>query len=148
MIEQTPVDKPEDKPDDAPKPAEAPSTALVGNGPADGFGLNAAGSARLGGSGGGGGSRWGWYASQVQIKIQDALGQNPRTRNASLRVDISIWPDATGRVTRAQLKGTTGDLAIDTALRDEVLTGLQLQEPPPAGMPLPIVLRVTARRPN
>ena len=28
-------------------------------------------------------------------------------------------------------------------IKGEVLTGLQLQEPPPAGMPLPIVMRLT-----
>jgi hypothetical protein len=41
---------------------------------------------------------------------------------------------------------STGDGKLDSALRDEVLQGLQLPEPPPADMPMPINLRLTARK--
>ena len=34
------------------------------------------------------------------------------------------------------------------AIKDEVLAGLQLREPPPEDMPVPIVMRLNARRPN
>ena len=94
-------------------------------------------------------TKWGWYAAQVQSSITDALRRNPRTRKANVRIDVRIWADpATGRVTRAALASSTGDTALDAAIRDQVLTGLQLQQPPPEGMPMPIVMRVTARRPN
>ena len=94
-------------------------------------------------------TKWGWYAAQVQTSITDALRKNPRTRKANVRIDMRIWADpATGRVTRATLGSSTGDSALDAAIRDQVLTGLQLQQPPPEGMPMPIVMRVTARRPN
>ncbi len=93
-------------------------------------------------------ARWYAYAGQVQMRIADALRKNRRTRNANAHIDVRIWPDSLGRITRAQLASSTGDAAVDAAIKDEVLTGLQLQEPPPAGMPMPIVLRVTARRPN
>ncbi len=94
-------------------------------------------------------TKWGWYAAQVQSSITDALRKNPRTRKANVRIDVRIWADpATGRVTRATLASSTGDTALDAAIRDQVLTGLQLQQPPPEGMPMPIVMRVTARRPN
>lgn len=156
MIDQRPVAepeaKPEDKPkDEPPKPKDEPGpigTNVKGNGPADGFGLG--GGNGLGGSGRGGGgtgSKWGWYAGQVQGKISEALRNNRKTRAIAIRVDVRIWPDQTGRVTRAQLASSTGDAAVDAAIRDEILTGLQLQEPPPAGLPTPIVLRLTARRP-
>ena len=94
-------------------------------------------------------TKWGWYAAQVQSSITDALRKNPRTRKANVRIDVRIWADpATGRVTRAALASSTGDTALDAAIRDQVLTGLQLQQPPPEGMPMPVVMRVTARRPN
>ena len=97
----------------------------------------------------GGKTKWGWYASQVQTRIGDAMRKNPRTRKANGRVEVRIWVDpATGRVIRAVLVSSTGDTAMDAAIRDEVLTGLQLDQPPPDGMPMPIVMRVTARRPN
>lgn len=151
MVEQMPVDANEAKPDDsAPAPAADLGTSITGPGGADGFGLGSnRGTGTIGGGGSrGSGSRWGWYAAQVQSTIADALRKNPRTRQANFRVEVRVWPDLTGRVTRAQLVGTTGDAAVDAAIRAEVLTGLQLKEPPPQGLPLPIVMRLTARRPN
>ena len=90
-------------------------------------------------------TKWGWYAAQVQTSISDALRKNPRTRKANVRIEVRIWLDpATGRSTRAKLVGSTGDPALDAAI-GEVLTGLQFQQPPPEGMPMPIVIRVTAK---
>lgn len=152
MIEQAPVDnepKPEEKTDEPP-PADL-ATGIKGDGPPDGFGL----SGGRGGTGTGTGTaapqqrtRWGWYAGQVQSRIQQAVQTNRTTRTARIRADVIVWPDSTGRITRASISSSTGDAALDAALRDEILTGLQLSEPPPQGMPMPIVLRVNARRPN
>src|SRR5262249_10355899 len=124
-------------------------TGLKGDGPGNDFGLgNGSGNNVIGGNNGSGGGKWGWYASQVQGRVADAMRQNSRTRGATMRVEVRIWPDRSGRVTRAQLVQSTGDAAMDNVIKNEVLTGLQLQEPPPAGMPMPIVLRLTAKRPN
>jgi outer membrane biosynthesis protein TonB len=151
MVEQMPVDSNEAKPDDSPAaPSADLGTSITGTGGPDAFGLSGnRGSGALGGIGSrASGSRWGWYAAQVQSSIGDALRKNPRTREASFRIEARVWTDLTGRVTRATLGGTTGDAAVDAALKDEVLTGLQLKEPPPQGMPMPIVMRLSARRPN
>jgi TonB family protein len=153
MIEQTPIEQEEkpEEPKDEPPPVDL-GTNLKGDGPPDGFGMRGSGNGNLlgdrKGAGSGQRSRWGWYAGQVQSRIADALRCNDRTRRVSLNVQVRVWPDATGRITRAQLAGSTGDAGLDAALKNEVLQGLQLQEPPPQGMPLPIVLRLTARRPN
>lgn len=150
MIPQETVAEPEAKPEEAPAPSEqSMGTGIKGDGPADGFGLSGSGNGMtIGGGGGGrGGSRWGWYAGQVQTKIEEALRQNPRTRNASLRVVLRIWPDATGRIRRVELNGSTGDPSIDDLIKNDILIGFQFPEPPPADMRMPIVLRVTARRP-
>jgi periplasmic protein TonB len=96
----------------------------------------------------GGKTKWGWYASQVQARIGEELRKNPRTRKSSIRIEVRIWVDpATGRVIRAKLGSSTGDAGLDQAMT-ETIQGTQLQQPPPEGMPMPIVLRVTARRPN
>jgi protein TonB len=138
----------EEQPKEAPPKDEPPlGTGIKGDGP-DSFGLSdKPGNGRIGGNNGNG-SKWGWYASQVQSRIQQALQQNRKTRTASLSVNVRVWPDASGRINRAQLAGSTGDPTLDSALRDEVLTGLQLEEPPPEGMPAPITLHLTARRPH
>lgn len=152
MIAQEAVASVESKPDDAPAgPLPAVATSLEGTGP-DAFGLQR-GSSYFGGvtektESRNNSSRWGWYASQVQSAITQALQNNQNTRLASFRIEARIWSDQTGRITRANLTGSTGNRALDQTITNEVLAGLILQEPPPEGMPMPIVLRLTARQSN
>jgi len=157
MIEQEPVNEMESKPDETskgkPPASESPAlgTSIQGNGPPDGFGLRG-GNSFGGGTGNtinrGGSSRWGWYATQVQSAISQALQSNTNTRTADFRIIVQIWSDRTGRITRAHIAGSTGNVALDNAITNEVLAGLILKEPPPDGMPMPIVLRLTARHPQ
>jgi periplasmic protein TonB len=148
MIEQVPT-KDVQKPQPA-APKEAPiGTGITGPGGGPDFGL----ASGLGGSGygngsGGAGSKYGWYASEVQTAVSGALRSNPKTRTASMNIVVRIWPDSTGRVIKARIAGSTGDPALDSALQNDILTGLQLNDPPPADMPLPIVMRLSAQRPQ
>jgi outer membrane biosynthesis protein TonB len=144
MIEQAPMDKPEEKPDDAPKEAPAITTNVTGSGN-DGFGLSAGGGRGGSGGGGGGGSRFGWYAGQVQRAVQEALARNHVLAQAEFTNRIKIWADATGRVIRIKMELSTGNAAIDQAISD-ALDGLQLKESPPGDMPMPILMRIVARR--
>jgi periplasmic protein TonB len=162
MIEQPAIkepepqqDKPQERPKEAPpKPVEAPPTGPLGldakvDGPGDAFNLvgNPGGNGLLGG-GGGGGSRWGGYDSMVQTQIEEAIRDNKKTRSARLRMELRVWADDTGRITRVQLVSSSGDTAIDDAISREVLPGLKLPQPPPKDMPMPIHLRASARRPE
>lgn len=150
IVEQQQAFQPEEQPQDQPpEPPDAPplGTNIQGDGKGDAFGLNKSGNGRIGGNNSTA-TKFGYYAGQVQSRVQDAMQRNPKTRAADLRVQVRIWPDKSGRVTRAELAGSTGDPAVDAALRNEVLVGLQLSQPPPDGMPLPIVMRLTARRPR
>ncbi len=88
------------------------------------------------------------YGGKVKSRIQQALEGNSRTRKVGMTIEIRVWPDETGRITRAKLNTSTGDSSLDALIRDEILTGLQISEPPPEGMPTPIIMRITARRPN
>jgi len=154
MEPETKPEKPEAKRDEPPKAHDKAPGPLglnaKGEGAGDAFGLvgKPGGNGFFGDGGGGGGTRWGWYAGEVQARVEDALQRNPRTRSAAGRLQVRIWPDTTGRIARAELTGSTGDPGVDAAIKNQVLTGLQLQEPPPSGMPLPIVMRITERRPN
>ena len=147
MIEQKPIEdtpKPPDKPADEPP---AITTNIKGDGSATGVGRGKPGGGGFGGptTGGGGGGRFDMYAGQVQTTVANALRRNPKTRSAKFnRLTVRIWLDATGRITQAKLAGSTGDPALDAALIDE-LVGSQLA-PPPVGMPMPIVMRVSAQR--
>jgi outer membrane biosynthesis protein TonB len=147
---EKPADKPKDEPvkdaknDEPPGPLSLDAKAV---GPGDLFNLGS----KPGGSpygGGGGGSRWGWYASIVQSQIETALRANSKTRNATMQVEIRLWADGSGRVNRIQLVSSTGDAELDAAIRNDVLGNLTLREPPPKDMPMPMLTRVTAHRPS
>lgn len=143
----------EEPPEEAPSTDPVPDvgTDLTGPGGPDGFNIGRSkGGAGRGGLGIGGAarSRWGYYAGQVQKTIAEALRQNPKLRKAALSAQVKIWADSNGRITRATLAKSTGDAALDQAITGDALRGLQLSEPPPQGMPMPINLKLTARRPN
>lgn len=153
MIEQEKMDEPEEKPEPAKDdPPPALGTAIKGDGAGDGFGLSGSGNGMIGGSGNGSGrkkgSAFGWYAAQVQGSIADAVRRNGKTKFASGQREVRIWVDSSGRVTRASVSGGSGEAEVNLALSNEVLSGLQLREAPPSNMPMPIVLRITAQKPN
>lgn len=158
MIEQPKMEMPEFKPQqprlkDEPPPKDAnaakppgpPGLDAAAEGPGDAFNLAGipGGSGLLGG---GGGSRWGWYSGPVQQQVEEALREHRKTRSSKLQVQVRLWADGGGRVTRASLVRSTGDRELDGVIENEVLGGLQLKQPPPKDMPMPIVMRVTARR--
>ncbi|WP_346656103.1 TonB C-terminal domain-containing protein [Bradyrhizobium sp. dw_78] len=146
--EDKPLEKPKDEPVKDAKNNEPPgplSLDAKAVGPGDLFNLGG----KPGGNpygGGGGGSRFGWYASIVQSQIEAALRANSRTRNAVMQVQVRLWADGTGHVSRVQLVSSTGDAELDAVIRNDVLGGLMLREPPPKDMPMPLVARLTARR--
>lgn len=149
MVEQEPVPDDEPPPDNAPPeaPSEDLGTGIAGNGPDIGLGSGNGNGGKIGGTGRkGGGSKYGWYAAKVQTSIAEAMRRHPSTKNASMTLQVRVWPDANGRIIRAQLVGTSGNAAVDQAIKDQILTGLQLPQAPPADMPTPIVLRLTARK--
>jgi TonB family protein len=153
MIEQEPVASDELPPDDSPQGTDEPTadlgTGLIGDGP-NSFGLTAGGGARRGSRQIGaraGASRWGWYAARVQNTVSSTLASHPTTRNATLSIQVRIWADRNGRVVRAQLVNSSGDRSLDEVIRNQILNGMMLPDPPPDDMPMPINLRISARKP-
>ena len=139
-------DAPKDKPD-APAPL---GTSITGPGGGADLGL-VGGLGGVGGNGnggdGGGGSKYGWYASEVQTRIADALRNNP----AHAQGQHEPHRPHLARFLRPHHQGPPlrpGDPALDATIRDDILTGMQLADPPPSDMPLPIVMRVSAQRPQ
>ncbi len=149
-VETTPVEKPVEKPKPADEPPKGLGTSVKGSGPGSGLGDGRGLQGVIGGTGNGDG-RGGLakaYGGKAGAKIAEALRNHRKTRTASLNVKVKIWPDSTGRITQAELVGTTGDSVMDDTIKKEILTGLQIQEPPPAGIHMPIVLALNARRPG
>jgi periplasmic protein TonB len=145
--EEKPLEKPAEEPqketynkDDQPPAAILPGAEQAGPGDYRGNGKN------LPGGGPGGGSKWAAYRDMLTAQIEAALQSNKKTRSSALRIEVRLWADALGRISRVQLARSTGDAELDAAIRDEVLGQLTLREPPPKDMPMPILTRITGRR--
>lgn len=146
MEEQPPVqdekkpDPPKEKTPDAPAPL---GTSITGPGGGQDLGLGLGRGGGYGsGDGGAGGSKYGWYASEIQNRIAQVVRDDARVRRVTMHVVVRIWPDATGRIARA-IVSSSGDSALDALVQNQILTGIQLAEGPPADMPLPIVMRLS-----
>lgn len=174
VVEQAPVNRVELKPIDLTAPQDAPrppsdsppgggrlSLAAEGDGPGDAFNLvgNPGGRGLLSGGGLGEGTgagqgeigddgarRFGWYYAQIASQIEDVFRSQKKLSAASARVELRIWADEGGRVSRVQLIRSTGSAELDEALHSVV--GLKLRSPPPEGIPMPMIARFTARRPQ
>lgn len=155
MIDQPIDEKPPEKPADEPvadaKSDEPPGPLALDaapTGPGDAFNLGSkVGGSPYGGRGGGG-SRWGWYASIVQTQIEAAIRANEKTKNAVMQLQFRIWADNTGRISRVELVNSSGSAEVDAAIRNDVIGRLTLREAPPSDMPMPINVRATGRKPT
>ena len=133
------------KPEPVKAPDEPPPSLgsnIKGSG-ADGFGLSGSGNGGrvgFGGNGHGGGKGFGAYAAQVQGRVAETLQRDARTRAAAFDLTVKLWLDGNGQVVRVEPSASGGPAA--------GLIGLRLAERPPEGMPMPIALRLRARRPN
>src|SRR6516165_5218912 len=67
---------------------------LSGGGLGDGVG---------GGIGSGTGSRYAWYYAKIASELEQAFRKSSRLRTAETRVEMRVWADSSGRITRVQL---------------------------------------------
>jgi len=161
VIRSTDIPPPNAPPPTPGGPAAGPlALATEGTGPGDQFNLvgNPGGRGLLsggglgdgtGGEGLGGGSlaaRYGWYYARIASEIEEAFRRQKVLNSASTRVELRVWADPSGRITRVELVRSTGDPRLDEAIHSVV--GLRLKEPPPPDIPMPMVARLTARRPG
>jgi protein TonB len=158
--EKVDVPKPDPQADKAPDaPPPGPNLGLDSQGVAgsDGFGL----AARRGGSdlisgptpgGAGAGiggaplaNRFAWYGALIKERIQESVARDKALSTGDYRINVNVWVDAKGVVTRAELVGSTGDTQLDDALKLALRSLPPLREGAPGDMPQPIKLRITAR---
>lgn len=136
------------KPQDVPKPqADEPikMEGEAGDGPSP-FAAGPVTQEYTGGEiGAGNGMQFAFYTNLLQRRIQNALQQAAALKGADFRVVVRVWLDADGRLTRSELADSTGDGALDAALRTAMAEVPAVGEAPPAGMPQPVRIRVTNR---
>lgn len=133
-------------PPKAPSPSHV-GTSIHGNGP-NAFDLSGTpGGMGFGNGEGGGGSALSYFEGIISAQIRDALQKNPVTRKASAGLQIYLWVDASGTVTRVRLVKSSEDPKLDDAVTNQVLSGLRLTQLPPAGTPMPIQIALTGEQP-
>lgn len=98
------------------------------------------------GRGGLGRSQYAFYTGMVDRHLRDLLDKDERLRHAGYRVVLAVWLADDGRLERFEMSGSTGVPELDSAIKAALADGSALREPPPAGMPQPIVVRIASRR--
>jgi len=147
--EKIDVPKPEDAPtksEQAPPPGPDLAVDAAGSGSGDGFGLvGKKGGADLIGSGGGG-SKFGWYGALVKERIQDAIARDKKLRElGAYQRLVNVWINPSGMVSRVEFVGGDNNAEMNTVIKAVLVSLAPLKEPPPADMPQPVRMRITAR---
>ena len=132
-----------DTPSDEPPPGNLLSLDADGVAGSDGFGLGA----KRGGRDllASGGDRFAWYAGMLKQDLLSLLSDDHAIRSRAYSVNVRLWLDGRGAVTRVALASSTGDRQLDRRLED-LLSGMdRVAEAPPDGMPQPVQIRIVSR---
>jgi protein TonB len=140
--------EPQNEPEPENQPDEAPPRDLGldadGAAGSDGFGL----AARKGGNGlfgGGSGNPYAWYGSIIKNDIVSLLNNYEKLRSKGYTAIVKIWLRTDGSVERFELARGSNDPEIDQLLETAMNKYKRVNETPPAGMKLPIKLKITSR---
>jgi hypothetical protein len=87
------------------------------------------------------------YFRAVQTAVKYVLCSRAQTLPGQYRVVVQLWMGDNGAVLGSALLGSTGSSDRDQALTD-MLYGLPVGAPPPAGLPQPLTLLILPRPPG
>lgn len=142
------VDLPEptptpDAPSDEPPPGDLLGLDAEGVAGGDGFGL----AARRGGRSllATGGDRFAWYAGMLKDDLLAFLADQRDLRSRAYSINVRLWLDGQGAVTRVALAGSTGDRDLDKQLETLLASMDRVAEAPPADLPQPVQVRIVSR---
>jgi periplasmic protein TonB len=151
LVVKEPVKLPEPDPpkrhEEPPVPNQPTRADIKGSGSGDATDLAASGEPGGLSIGGGGGdrARFGWFASAIETQLKEHLNKNEKLRVSGYRITMRLWVNRDGWIERYELIGSAGNPELDRSLL-EALQGMpRLEKRPPAEMPQPVTLRITAR---
>lgn len=144
-LEQAPDEAPPSPQQDLGDPVTIDGAAQAGN---DAFGIAAGRGGGMSGTGRGGGFGEGAYGRYVSTLMQQALASEATTRQLVFDdLQVDLWLDAEGRVTRLSLVRGSGAAETDEAVLAALRAVTRIDEQPPAAMRFPIRLSMKGRRP-
>jgi len=132
-----------DAPADQPPAGDLLGLDAEGGAGSDGFGL-------IGKKGGRdllatGGDRFAWYSGVLKDDLLSFLSGNQIIRQRAYSVNIRLWLDGRGAVTRVSLSSSTGDRDLDRELQTLLGSLAKVAQAPPADMPQPVQIRLVSR---
>lgn len=155
MAEPTPVEEP--TPQEEPKPAEEPKVAdnnaepmtmnSDGQAGGDAFNIGAGSGGGMSGSGGAGRIGNATYGQYLGYALQKLVRENDSTGYLAYQLDVDIWIDPQGRVTRAEIRRSSGNTEIDGKVAG-VLRSAVLTQRPTTTTTMPVKIRLNSRRPS
>jgi periplasmic protein TonB len=152
VVKETPTPLPQQQPQAQPKAPAPANNAITENAApqegGDAFNIGAGNGEGMTGGGGAGlfnpGLFNAYFASVVKIAVQ----KDDTLKNRSFRVAVSIWLSPTGKVTRAELRSSTGSDTYDQALTKLLMGLAPLDQPPPRQIlaALPVQMTIDLRK--
>ena len=155
---KTPVDKPTEtpKPAESPKPSDNQPKQMTMDAPAqagtDNFGIAAGDGSGMAGSGGGGSFGNTTYRQYLGYQLQGAVERDKQVQasggGARFNVNLNIWMDPAGRITKVTIAQSTGDSKLDDAVVGAVESLGKVDEPPPPRAAYPVLVKLHGRSPG
>ncbi|CAB3643466.1 hypothetical protein LMG24238_00497 [Paraburkholderia sediminicola] len=154
---KTPVEKPTEvpKPTEAPKPSDNQPKQMTMDAPAqagtDNFGIGAGDGSGMVGSGGGGSFGNSTYRQYIGYLLQSAVERDKQVQasggGSRFNVNLNIWMDRDGRITKAVIVQSSGDSKLDDAVVGAVEAFKADQAPPPRSA-YPALIKLHGRSPG
>jgi protein TonB len=92
-----------------------------------------------------GGDRFAWYGSALKDDLLSFLSEHQDIRQRAYSVNVRLWLDGKGSVTRVALSSSTGDRDLDRVLQTLLGSMEKVAQAPPADMPQPVQIRIVSR---
>lgn len=93
-------------------------------------------------------AKYGWYTKKIQEEIKkqvkNKMDQDGGIPKGKFQTLVKIVLDSRGTITNFHIVGASGNSKIDGALQ-AILGEIRISEPPPAGMPGAMTLKITSQ---
>lgn len=153
---ETPKEQPKEAPKEPePKPAETPPAenlkmeGAAGDGPSP-FQAGAVNNEYKGGTvatiGSDGGIKFRWYAGLVKSQIERAIERDKKLTQGQYKIVVSVWLKPNGQFEKLSVDQSDTTPEIEQGIREALNDLPAMQESPPESMPMPIRMRITAKK--
>lgn len=153
---ETPKEQPKETPKEPePKPVEAPPAenlkmeGAAGDGPSP-FQAGTVNNEYKGGAvatiGSDGGVKFRWYAGLVKSQIERAIERDKKLTQGQYKIVVSVWLKPNGQFERLSVEQSDSTPEIEQGIREALNDLPAMQESPPENMPMPIRMRITAKK--